>query len=53
MKKEYFKPKAIVVSIDSSSILAGSDGPGNGGEGFPGANAGAKKYSQDWSDEDF
>lgn len=56
MKKEYFKPKSIVVSIDSSSILVASDGPENGGSGIPGTNGHAKRFYEfyeDWMDEEF
>lgn len=52
MKKEYSKPKAIVVSIESSSILANSDRLGTGGLGTPGTNGQARKFCRDWEDEE-
>lgn len=52
MKKEYSKPKAIVVSIESSCILANSDRLGTGGLGTPGTNGQARKFYRDWEDEE-
>jgi len=52
MKKEYIKPLYKVYTVRTLSILAGSDGPTEGGLGTGGDNAESKGANINWDVED-